>query len=299
LSKTPSFANQLTELFNGNLAIGDSRHDAKTDMREQGRDVRTMGDHIHSWGTFKTELKNAIKVFKDLKAQYGPAIKYIRDATPQQIAKVFDSYRAQGLSPNTIVARQGALRRVETLTGHTLLSATAPAQRQFSPRGVYSDSQVKAITAEVAKVNPQIAQVLKVQAAFGLRLREAIWLRADKVSHTPGGQVSVEVKGKGGRVRSVVALDKTALQGLDLKQHYPLRDGRKEQTQMRAVEQAVRQACRRLGITPRGTHPIRAAAANRLYQSLLDEGLSQRSARQAVALWLGHNRTTVLRHYGL
>jgi hypothetical protein len=43
MSKTPSFAKQILDLFKTNLAIGESRHEAKQAMAAEGRSPRSMG----------------------------------------------------------------------------------------------------------------------------------------------------------------------------------------------------------------------------------------------------------------
>jgi len=313
MSKTSSFAHQISELFTGNLAIGQSRDQAKEDMRADGRDPRGMGDNLHSWGSFHAQMKAAITVFKDIKAKYRAQTKLLSDVTPSMIQQIFADYRVQGLAANTLVTRQTALRRLQQIAlkkgviQRPFMPKNSLATRQFSPRGAYTPGEAQAIIKTVACFDPAAARVLRLMSSGGLRLREAIWLRADTIYDRKArvDRLGVDIRtgstfveGKGGRQRQVEVLDKTALHGLDLDKKYPLRDsGMKEQSQMRRIQESLQRACKELNIRARGTHALRAGAAREYYARQLADGRSDQQARQMLAWWLGHNRTSVLRHY--
>jgi len=59
----------------------------------------------------------------------------------------------------------------------------------------------------------------------------------------------------------------------------------------------VRKATRALGIETSGIHRLRANFAQDLYDSLVNAGASEQSARQTLAEALGHNRTSVTGSY--
>jgi integrase len=133
--------------------------------------------------------------------------------------------------------------------------------------------------------------VLRLQLEGGLRIHEALTLRSDKVNLREG---SVEVKGKGGRVRKVTLLDSSVLRELPLDRNFVFPP---TPAFRRAVQAEVARACEELGIACRGTHGFRATYAERYLEKRTTEGSREREARKSLARQLGHNRTDVTRKY--
>jgi integrase len=133
--------------------------------------------------------------------------------------------------------------------------------------------------------------VLRLQLEGGLRIHEALTLRSDKVNLEEG---TVEVKGKGGRIRTVTLLDSAVLQELPLDCNFVFPP---TPAFRRAVQAEVARACKELGIACRGTHGFRATYAERYLEERTDSGVSEREARKGLARRLGHNRTDVTRKY--
>jgi integrase len=322
MSKTPSLTKQIADLFKTNQAIGTSRHQAKQAMAAEGLSPRSMGERIHSWGTYKTEMKNAITVFKTIKAEFGPRVKYLRDVTPAMVAWAFGAFEAQHLATNTLVTRLTALTRLEKIArqqkvignDQRLVPEGLKYKREFSPRGAYQMREARKIIRAVEAFDPLSALVLELQLSSGARLREAVTVRSDLIRDKRPGQLLepgspselrgidsgrsvLFLEGKGGRQRVVELLDQRILDKLDLSRQYPLRSDQTQTTQMRAVQRALRRACDELKIKPRGTHGLRATAAQEHFRRQLAAGISEEQAQQATARWLGHGRTQVLKHY--
>jgi integrase len=318
MSKTSSLAFQIDDIFNHGTAFGCSRDAAKNEMRLEGRDVREMGDHIHSFGSLGTYKSAAIHVAKEIKAEYGPSVKRVADFTPKMIVDYFSQrLKAGKTSKNTLVSEVGALRRLDQLAqvqGKIRQSFMPSEQtlrdmgikRQFRPHGAYSPTEARAIIRDVSARNPKAGLVLELQYSGGLRIREAVCLKSGLIRDKRAGvdrlgistvHGRVFVKGKGSRQREIALLDPSILYKLDTARLFPLRDGRLIPTQMRTVQDRVRHACKRLGIQPRGTHAFRAAAAREFYARQLAAGASEIDAKRATSRWLGHNRLDILKHY--
>jgi integrase len=308
----PSLIYQVKELFCGNLAIGKSRHQAKRKMRDAGKSVHAQGERIHSWGTFHAELQPACQFVRFTHEVLG--VKRLDQLTREHVLCYFLHRRIEvevgELSPNTLAADLVGMRRLSTLllkhgiTPEQVVPDDLRAPREFRPRGAYTAIEAQQIIAYVDDRDPAAATVLMLQRWGGLRIHEAITLQTGWVvgeSKIPtigvdvaGGQVTV--KGKGGRIRTVKLLATDVLTRLDLTIQFPLARAN-EKTWTNRIEALVRAAARKLHIQCRGTHGLRATAANHHYVLLRRQGLTEAAARLETAKFLGHNRTDVLRHY--
>jgi integrase len=302
-TKTPSMAHQAKELFDENLAIGESRHEAKRDMAARGLDPQAMTDKIHSWGAYKRELQGSIGCAKWCKQEYG--IKRVVQITPDMV-RAYIEYRKGSVEQNTVSADLTGIRRLDKCLQNrhpgraSIVPDDVSAPRKVSPRGAYQPAEVRSIIDYIDKRDPLTAKVLQVQQAGALRISEAVNLRSDFVDLRKG-EVIVDVKGKGGKPRTVSLADRRVLGQLDLSKGKPLRDEKvTAKSQMNRIQAQVRAACRALGIaTGRGTHGIRATAAIIYYKSLVVRGMSKRQALSATGEYMGHGkrRWDVLRTY--
>ncbi len=264
MSKNPSLTYQIDDIFMHGTAFGCSRDAAKNEMRVEGRDVRTMGDHIHSFGSLGTQKSAAIHVAKAIKAEYGSSVKRVADFTPHMVVDYFSRRLKDGkASINTLVSEVGAMRRLDQLAqaqGITRQSFMPSEQtlrgmgikRRFSPHGAYTPAEARAIIRDVSARNPKAGLILELQYAAGLRLREAVCLKSGLIRDRKAGvdrlgistvHNRVFVKGKGSRQREIPLLDPSVLYKLDPTRLFPLRDRCLIQTQMRAVQDVVRKAC--------------------------------------------------------
>ncbi len=299
---------QVKELFDDVKAIGDSRHAAKQEAVIRGEQPQAMLPTIHSWGTYKREMQGAIQFTKWCKAEYG--IKYLTQIKPDMTRCYMES--RQDKAANTRAADLTAIRRLDKClqarypSWASIVPQDVKAPRQVTPRGAYEPAQAQAIIKRVSRLDPQSGQVLRLQLAGGLRVREAVWLHRDFIDVRCGKvAIAVQVKGKGGKPR-VVEIDRRLLSRLDLSSPFPLRALRqqgsgwiKDKTQIKRIEDLVKAVCRTLGIQCRGTHGLRATAAISYYKLLVIQGLSKIQALSRTAEWLGHGprRWDVLRHY--
>jgi len=155
----------------------------------------------------------------------------------------------------------------------------------------YRPDHALSIIACVAERDPEVALVLRVQMQAGLRLHEVTHLRTEFVDLEAG---SVEVKGKGGKVRTARLLEPAVLDELPLNQRFVFSPETKFQ---RRVQARVRRACDELGIAPRGTHGFRATFAELRLERCAAQGAPEREARLELAKDLGHRRSEVTYAY--
>jgi hypothetical protein len=158
------------------------------------------------------------------------------------------------------------------------------------PRFGYQPEDAERIVAAIQEKR----SVFALPAAIALRCG----LRRDEIAGLKGTDLDMEnlklhIKGKAGREREVDIPVELAVQ-LNPSRQYLFTPSR---SWKQAFYQAVRKTSRRLGITVSGVHRLRANFAQNQYDTLREQGLSDRAARQAVSKDLGHNRVSVTRSY--
>jgi integrase len=171
----------------------------------------------------------------------------------------------------------------------------------------YSDAEALAILGQIRdkgsdKYKDVSVQVVELMLATGLRIQEAVYLRADGI-----GLVTRQVRlvknssrTKGGKPRLTApyhpAFDDfmagLKAQGAGRTDNHGclFRDRASLPGHVRAE---IRRACRALGIQPLGSHGFRKLNAQALYAELRAAGLDDEAARMTVARHLGHNRVRV------
>jgi hypothetical protein len=158
------------------------------------------------------------------------------------------------------------------------------------PRFGYQPEDAERIVAALQEKRSIFALPAAIALRCGLRLHEIAGLKGQDVDIA---QLKLHIKGKGGRQREVDIPADLAAQ-LNLSQQYLFTP---RVSWKQAFYQAVRRTAQELGITVSGIHRLRANFAQNRYDELREQGLSERSARQAVSKDLGHNRVSVTRSY--
>ena len=127
---------------------------------------------------------------------------------------------------------------------------------------------------------------MEKQAADICRASQTLALRVAPLANGRGRE--------GGRVRTVRLLDAEVLADLPRGSKFvfpPTASFR------RTAQRRVQQACEELGLVCKGTHGFRATFAARVLEDYLSRGVSEKEARKAVSIALGHNRTAVTLRY--
>lgn len=288
-----SLLEQVAWLYRRNRGTGESRAGWRATHRGFGR----MAEKTFAWNSEKRYKAVSVHFVKWCRAQYQ--VQQIRDITPEMVRSYIGARLAAGLSPRTLATDITAIRRLGMYAEMAqwikvnFVPNDLSVPHGSSPRYSYTPNQECDIIAWVAERNPLAAEVLRWQHAAGLRISEAILARLDKIDFERG---TIEVKGKGGRIRVVTVTDRELLDRLDRTRRFPLLSGL-ARNWTRTIEKLVHEACTELNIKPLGTHAFRAGAAQRHYDDLRERGFSDRAARKAVSKLLGHNRISVTNSY--
>jgi site-specific recombinase XerD len=288
-----SMVDQAARLFRRHRGTSESRRA----WREAHHGFGKMAPKTFAWNSERRYKSAAIQFVKWCHERHG--LREIRQITTPLVVAYIDKRKASGLSPRTIATDITALRRLgwyaemDKWVPCNFVPQDLSMPHGSSPRYSYTPEHETAIIQHVAQRNSLAADVLRLQQAAGLRLDEAIHVRLDRVDFERG---TVEVKGKGGKIRCVTVVDRTVLDLLDRSRRYPLLNGLASNWK-RYIEKLVFEACMELQIKPLGTHAFRAGAAQRLFDDLMAQGLKERQARKQVSQMLGHNRISVTRSY--
>lgn len=174
-------------------------------------------------------------------------------------------------------------------------------RREWQEELSISDRAIRRATAELSKAqDKQFWQVVALQRAAGLRVKEAANIRAQDID--PQTCIIHARKGtKGGRDRDVKVDPQHRQLLADLKaQGERQRDGhvfRGRGSLPDRTQDAVYRACKRLGGGSYGTHGFRKEWTQTRYRGLLAQGFDDRETRWELTRQLDHRRIQVLDHY--
>jgi integrase len=163
----------------------------------------------------------------------------------------------------------------------------------------YFPEQAERIVEWISDIDPISARALQVMQKTGLRIREAVYLRAQdievsvcvvtlegNVNHTKGGRprqvrISSEEKNFLSEIKAIGEKNPT---GHIFHDRGSLPDRVREQ---------VRKACKALGIPCLGTHGFRKTFAAQNYKNGIEAGADDDQALLDTSIQLGHNRKEV------
>ncbi len=288
-----SLIGQIDRLFKQHRGTGQSRRK----WRDKNAGFGKMSPVTFAWASEKRYRSVCIQFIRFCRERYH--IQAIKEIATDMVRAYIDERKASGLSPRTIATEITALRRlglyavIEKWLGHNFVPDDLSVPHGSRPRYSYAPEHAAKIIDSVTSVDRLAGDVLRMQLHAGLRINEAVRLRLDRIDFEHN---TLEVKGKGGKIRTITLPDPSALAMLDRSKHYPLLQGNAI-SWTRRIEQLVQAACAEHHITCLGTHGFRASAAQRTLDDLLDSGMSERDARKQVSQLLGHNRTSVTRSY--
>jgi integrase len=167
----------------------------------------------------------------------------------------------------------------------------------------YTEVEAQAIIDQITRKDPLVARLLTLMWASGLRISEAVYLRAQDIDLVKG-TISLNQEGnvnrtKGGKARifSYSPLSQEFMAALknspDIQPTGHLLADRLGLPER--VRKLVRQACRELGIQPLGTHGFRKTFSVEEYHRARSLGADDRQALLETSHKLGHNRIDVTR----
>ena len=294
---------QVTYSLNALQAFGHSRHQALADGSAPGKifAIRTMQNYCELNVTFAEWCRDRY------------SIRRLGDITPEMTAGFIAGLRGRGLSPATVTTYASAIKKLDAglrAVGWRRRKAEALVQ-DFQGRRAdivadpYSPLDAERLIAALAAEDAQYGQVARLQRASGLRVSEAVHLRADSIA-ADVSQIALTGPGthaKGGRPRVAPVLSQHRQEVVTLREqglaHVDGHVFQNRQSLTGAVKRAASRLAVKLGVeVGDGTHSLRKLYANELYGELMaSRGLSREEARRAVTHALGHSRLDVLKAY--
>lgn len=267
--KRPSLNHQLWSRLESKKAIGEKRHDAKIKARETNSKVET----IHSYNTYSA-YKQASKTFAKWLKEEFPEIKNINDVDKDVGALYIRARADQGKSAYTYSQDIAMLNKIFDFE----------LTKEYC--GV-SNRKLTDITNN-RNFNGYKTQDGKLEIIFqgtGLRRNELKHLRAENLVFHDNKLVAVNVvKGsKGGRIRTAEVAP-----GLQVQLYNMLKDVKKDDLVINSKIPKHLQ-----------THRLRAMYCQEMYKSFIEKGMSVKSAKQRLTESMGHNRISILAHYGV
>jgi integrase len=294
-----SLAYQIEQALKAVFRPGTSRHTAKQ--------IGVAGEVIVSVGTMRAYLGTNNPFANWCHQNYG--VKDLTGITPEMATAYIHHLASNGYSRGYINKVQCGLRHLDnglrTLgrkTAETPALMPVASGRHSDPRNTpLTSAEADRVIADLrAQRDPTYADLAQLQRAAGLRLAEAVNLRARAIS-ADGAKVTLDTNDpKGGKHRAIDIepahrefLVRLRAQGLARWDGHVF-DGRGGLG--RNHERQFAAACRRQDVDHSRTHDMRSTYANETLQALRARW-PEETARRLVSQRLGHNRLEVLKHY--
>ena len=247
--------------------------------------------------------------------EHSPATHRLHEITPEMARAFIQDLADRDRSPRYLTRKRASLRKLDRACrtagvfphDRAELLPLEPPPTPAEPRArqtpqAYSEAQAERLLTAIAAKDVMIADVLRLMHISGLRVSEAVYLRAQDI-HLEEGVIALESNAnhtKGGRPRRVTVpvealplLGQLRARGVSDPEGH-LFDNRR-QLRMRAKD-LVRRACPKLGIPSLGTHGFRRSFAAAEYLRAIRAGATDRQALLTVSHQLGHNRIQVAAH---
>jgi integrase len=302
-----SLGYQMMKALQGIFQPGASRHKAKRYHRDAElitgiNTIRCMSADVHQFARF-------IRI-------NWPEVKHLFEVKPEMALAYVKELEQRDRSGGRIARVCASLRKLDVACRKTgVFPPNAPALLPYKAQGgpgsfhskpkptPYTEEDAKAIIAHIAQQDPIVARLLTLMWASGLRVTEAVYLRAQDID-LENGIISLNVEGnvnrtKGGKPRQF-PYSPWAQEYMTTLKHTPDiqptghlftdRQGLPDQ-----ARKLVRKACRELGIQPLATHGYRKTFSVEEYHRARSRGANDRKALLDTSRSLGHNRIDVTR----
>jgi integrase len=302
-----SLGYQMMKALQGIFRPGASRHKAKRYHREAElitgiNTMRCMSADVHQFARF-------------IRSNW-PDVKQLYDVRQEMALAYIDELGDRERSGGRIARVCASLRKLDTACRNAgIVSPDAPPLLPHKDQGgpgsfhskpkpiPYTEDEAQAIITQIAPQDPLVARLLTLMWASGLRISEAVYLRAQDIDLV-NGTISLNQEGnvnrtKGGKPRifsySPVSQEfMTALKnspGIQPTGHlFADRLGLSDR-----ARKLVRQACRALGSQPLGTHGFRKSFSVAEFHRARSRGADDHQALLETSHKLGHNRIDVTR----
>ena len=302
-----SLGYQMMKALQGIFQPGASRHKAKryhrdTELITGIGTMRCMSADVHQFARFIRSNWPEVKDLSEVRSEM--ALAYIeelgdRERTGGRIARVCASLRKL----DTACRKAGILPPgVPPLLPHK--DEGGPGGFHSKPRPIpYTEDEAQAIIDQITLKDPIVGRLLTLMWAGGLRISEAVYLRAQDIDLV-NGTISLNQEGnvnrtKGGKPR-IFSYSPMSQEFMSILKNSPgiQPTGHLFTDKLGLPDRArkhVRQACRELGIRPLGTHGFRKTFSVEEYHRARSLGADDRQALLETSYELGHNRIDVTR----
>lgn len=302
-SDRSSLANQSHRLFEYANRIGQSRHAAKRNGTAQ---VKIFNRETkHSYAT------NFTRVLRFARQRFG--LRRAADLNADMVAAFVQTLHQRGIAASTIAKYQSIINKADAVmrscgwkpkSAPPLLPPEPKAPRERADPLPYTSDEADALIEWLSKLREvRFAQLATVQRHAGLRVQEAVMLRAQAISE--GGDRISLIRGdgqKGGRPREVMVFDKDAQALLRELQLTALRRARKRifiesdstkkiKAFVRSYQRALQLAAEALELGHSKTHDLRRTFANEMFLRLKHMGLEDKAAGRVLSTYLGHGES--------
>jgi integrase len=302
-----SLGYQMMKALQGIFRPGISRHKAKQHHRDAElitgiNTMRCMSADVHQFARFIRSNWPEVRQLSNVRQEM--ALAYIEELGDRaraggRIARVCSSLRKL----DTACRKAGIFPPdAPSLLPHK--DEGGPGGFHSKPKPIpYTEEEAQAIIDQITTQDPVVARLLMLMWASGLRISEAVYLRAKDIDLV-NGTISLNKQGnvnrtKGGKPRIfsyspmsqefMAALKNSP--GIQPTGHLFMdRLGLPDQARKR-----VRRACRELGIRQLGTHGFRKTFCVAEYHRARSRGADDRQALLETSHKLGHNRIDVTR----
>ena len=294
-----SVANQVNTVFSKIIHIGESKHVAKSEARSEGAKTwHEIGKNldIYSYKTADAYRDVAKQAFEYIKQEFG--VKDITKLQGEHVQAFLESKIEEGIKYSTFQQYAAALEKLETaLSKYTgqeynfskdIAEARAEAQavleRTDAHRAYETPRElIRAIDRQDFKT------IATAQYESGARIHELNHLKLEQFKEN-----SIEVQGKGGKIREIELSEKTYNALKSLVENSP---NQKLTFDTNAYRNELKQASERTNQEYQGSHGLRWNFAQERFTELQEKGLSYEQALSEVSQLLGHERPDITEHY--
>jgi integrase len=300
-----SLGYQMMKALQGIFQPGASRHKAKRYRRDKElitgiSTMRCMSADVHQFARFIRinwpDVKHLSEVRQEMALAYIEELED-RERSGGRIARVCASLRKLD-----IACRKAGIFPSDSPPLLPYKDQGGPGGFHSKPKPIaYTEEQAQAIITHIAPQDPIVARLLTLMWASGLRISEAVYLRAQDI-YLESGMISLNQEGnvnrtKGGKPRSFpyvpwaqefIAALKYSPNIQPTGHIFADRQGLPDR-----ARRLVRQACSELGIQPLATHGYRKTFSVEVYHRARLRGANDRQALLETSHKLGHNRINV------
>jgi integrase len=289
---------QVHEVFKNIIAFGTSKHEAKNEAREAGaRTWHQIGKNldIYSYNTADSYRDIAKEAFAFAKENFG--VKDITRLESQHINAFLESKVEANVKYSTFQKYAAACEKLEValnrFTGKEynfdLTEVRELAQQilqKTDAHRAYENPQkvINAVSNQTFKV------IAQAQLESGARVSELNHLKLSQFKENG----SIEVQGKGGKIRDLELSEKTYN---ELKSLVLNSENQKLTFSTDAYRNELKAACEKVNEAYQGTHGLRWNYAQSMFAQLQQQGKTYEESLSIVSERLGHERSDITEHY--